>query len=471
MIPRFSIFPVFALAVLNATLYAAPPNIVLITADDLGMEVGCYGYAAIKTPHLDKLATEGMRFTRAYVTQASCSPSRSSMFTGLYPHQNGQYGLAPFEKYGYRMHEGIATMPRLLKDAGYRTAILGKIHVEPETPELFPSEAKAVSASATTRVQKVADDAAAFIAGGKGPFFLMVNYFDPHRLESGGEEFKDQVEGLPTDPVTPEQARPFDFEADFDFPDLRKQIAGYLNSVKRLDEGIGLLLEKLEKTGVTGDTLVIFLSDHGAPFTLAKCSVLEAGVRVPMIVRWPGQVTPGTTTDFLTSAIDLLPTVLAAADVSGPAGLSGLNLLPLLKNGEPGELKRDLLFTEFTAHAAPHYYPKRAVRDDRYKLIWNLQYQRRNPLTALGDKATQRALQEPESGTVHQIFERWLQPPEFELYDLDRDPHEFVNLAGTPALAETERNLKDALVKWRAETNDTIGSDTPNPSEKVGGKS
>ncbi len=463
-------FPPLLLAGLSLALAALSnaaerPNVVLITADDLGMHLGSYGYDVVPTPNLDRLAAQGMRFTRAYVTQSSCSPSRSSIFTGLYPHQNGQVGLAPFEKYGYRMHEGIPTMPRLLKDAGYRSTILGKIHVEPQTEALFPSEKKIGPATATTRVQQVTEDAEAFIKGGKGPFFLMVNYFDPHRFESGGEQFQDQIEGHPAQPITPEQARPFDFEGGFDFPALRQQISGYLNSVKRLDEGVGLLMEKLEKLGVAGNTLVIFLSDNGAPFTLGKCSVFEAGVRVPMLVRWPGHVPEGTTTDFLTSAIDLLPTVLAATGVEGPENLPGLNLLPLLESGKPGDLNRELLFTEFTSHAAPHYYPRRAVRNDRFKLIWNLQYQRRNPLVALEDKATKPALQEPAESTVHQIFSRWVNPPEYELYDLDKDPHEFHNLAGEPEHAAIEKELKDALMKWRAETGDPIGPETPNPSE------
>ena len=441
------------------------PNIVLVTADDLGMHLGCYGYEGVATPNLDAFAEAGMVFDRAYVTQASCSPSRSSMLTGLYPHENGQVGLAPFSKYGYRMKAGVATLPRTLKDAGYRTAILGKIHLEPQTAALFPTETPTLAATATQDVERVANDAEAFIADGSGPFFLMVNYFDPHRLESAESSFVDELKGYPRAVMGPDEVEPFDFQAGLDFPDLRKQIAGYLNSTRRLDEGFGLLMERLEKLGVRDETLIVFISDHGAPFTLAKCSVSEAGVRVPLMVTWPGRIPAGQRTEFLTSSIDLMPTLLAAAGVAAPEGLPGLDLLPLLETGKVGELEREYLFTEFTAHAAGHYYPKRAVRDDRYKLIWNLQFERRNPLVALNDRATKVALKEPADSEVYRVFDRWLNPPEFEFYDLAEDPHEFVNLAGTPEVAAEEARLLAALDEWRTETDDEFDAETPNPGK------
>ncbi len=462
------IFRVFAAVWLGGIFplrSADRPNIVLVTADDLGMELGCYGYAGVPTPNLDRFAAEGMLFERAYVTQASCSPSRSSMLTGLYPHESGQVGLAPFVKYGYRMKDGVATLPRLLKDAGYRTAILGKIHIEPQTDALFPTEMPTPAATATQDVERVAGDAERFIAGGEAPFFLMVNYFDPHRLESAEASFVDELKGHPRVVLGAEEVMPFEFQAGLDFPDLRKQIAGYLNSTRRLDEGFGLLMERLEKLGVRENTLVVFISDHGAPFTLAKCSVSEAGVRVPMMVAWTERIPAGQKSDVLTSSVDLMPTLLAAAGVAVPYGLSGVNLLPLLESGEVGKAKREYLFTEFTAHAAGHYYPKRAVRDDRYKLIWNLQFARRNPLVALQDKATQQALKESKDSVIFQIFDRWLNPPEWEFYDLEQDPHEFVNLAGQPEVAAQESRLRAALGSWREETGDEFTAETPNPGK------
>ena len=180
-----------------------------VTADDLGLMLSCYGEKRIATPNLDKFAASGVRFTTAYVVQASCSPSRSGMFTGLYPHSNGQYGLA---NGGFTLHESLrdATIPNVLKKAGYRTGIIGKLHVEPESSFAWDHADK--SSEATRKVRDVARKAGDFLAAGpRDPFFLMVNFSDPHafRVPDRPTEwyFPPQVDGLPSVPSLPPPTR------------------------------------------------------------------------------------------------------------------------------------------------------------------------------------------------------------------------------------------------------------------------
>lgn len=213
------------------------PNVLLITADDLGLHLGCYGDSIARTPHLDQLAQEGMQFTNAYVTQASCSPSRSSIFTGLYPHQNGQIGLA---HRGFTMLKGIPNLVQTLKEDGYRTGIIGKLHVQPESA--FPFDYQQLKSHPTRDVQQVTERLKEFIQAGENPFFVSLNYSDPH------VKFFSQIEGIPEKPFRSEQVSSFPFQLVDTEPQLER-IAGYYNGVARLDAGIGMVRRMLADIG------------------------------------------------------------------------------------------------------------------------------------------------------------------------------------------------------------------------------
>lgn len=436
-----------------------PLNVLFITTDDLGLQLSCYGDKVIKTPHLDALAASGARFEVAYVAQASCSPSRSAMFTGLYPHANGQYGLTNAGK-GFALHEEYReqTLPALLKKQGYRTGIIGKLHVAPE--KCFPFDYKGVPGARTRFVKEVAQSASKFFRQkGKEPFFLMVNYSDPHasRLDkkSGDWFFERQVEGLPDNPLEPGEAPPWPFQG-IEEPETLENIANYYNCVMRVDIGVGMLLDELKKSGRHNDTLVIFIGDHGPPFARGKTTCYEAGLRVPFLVRWPGVSKKGTVSSALVSTVDILPTVLDAVGAPLPEGLHGESLRPVLaKNDAPW---RDYLVGEFQFHGGEPFYPRRAIRDGRFKLIHNLRAGEARPSTGVdGDKAYAASLTEPYNGTdVRAAFETFANPPEFELYDLEADPIEFHNLAGLPELREEEARLKSELAAWQRETDDPL---------------
>ncbi len=442
-------------------LAATRPNVLFITADDLGLQLSCYGDTVIATPHLDALAARGTQFEIAYVAQASCSPSRAAMFTGLYPHANGQYGLmgrthAPS---GFALHEHLRdkTIPAYLKQSGYRTGIIGKLHVAPE--DSFPFDFRKRPRIATREVRVVANTAAEFWQEtGDEPFFLMVNYSDPHASRSadavGGWTFHDQVDGLPVDPISADAAPPFAFQG-IDTPEQLQRVSGYYNTVKRLDVGIGLLIDELRKAGHADDTLIVFCGDHGPPFARGKTTVYESGTRVPMIVYWPG-VSKRMVSKAMVSTVDILPTILDAVGLPVPEELHGRSLRPVIS--DPSADWREYLVAEFHFHGTRPFYPRRAIRNGRYHLIHNLLAGRNKPSTGIdGDQAYRLSLTSQFDDTrIRQAFKTFADPPEFELYDLDNDSAELNNLAGQSELADVEARLKKALASWRRETNDPL---------------
>ena len=424
------------------------PNILLIVSEDNGPELGCYGEPSVKTPALDALAMRGVLFERAYVPQAGCSQSRAALLTGLYPHQNGQIGLATWKFRLYR--EDTPNLIRSLRSAGYRTGIIGKLHVSPASA--FPFDFKAMESSNfnRTKLGKYAREAERFMNASERPFFLSVNYPDAHR------PFITQVGGVPEKPLTGSEVKPLAYFG-LDTPELRQETADYYNCMSRLDSQIEELLAVLRRSGKLANTLVVYIGDHGADMLRGKRTSYEGGVRIPFILSWPGRWAAGRRHSELVSTIDLMPTFLHVAGIQQQKNLPGRSLVPLL-NGESGSW-REHLFTEFHLHSAHNYYPQRTVRGDRFKLICNLMPGMVNPGYEFTHKRFFKGLdriimaaREP----VRSAYLRMRSPPEYELYDLERDPHEFNNLAGDPAYAGTLRKLTGQLMKWRRATGDPL---------------
>lgn len=438
---------------------AAPPNVLLITSEDNGPDLGCYGDPYAQTPHLDRLAAEGVRFERALVVTASCSESRGGILTGLYPHQNGQIGLATHH---YRMYrDQTPNIASLLKARGYRTGLIGKLHVNPESafPFDFRPRVTEFNTFAHRDVRKVANAAREFIIAGDAPFFLMVNYSDAHL------PFLRQQAGLPESPLTADDVRPLPW-IGLDTPALRKTQADYYNCLARLDTGIGWLLETLAAAGVADNTLVIYLGDHGAQFPRGKLASYESSLRVPLIVRWPRHPRRGAVRRELVSTVDLLPTILAATRTTrnaeaeaSTALLPGRSLLPLLE-GRQVEW-REYLFSEYHGHYPPIYFPQRTVRDDRYKLIVNLLQDRPNPVADICTSSAQVSYVSRDdvaagSDQTRRAYATWSDAPPVELYDLKQDPYEWNNLAEAPQLVDVKQRLLDQLHAWQQATRDPL---------------
>ncbi len=428
--------------------FGVRPNILLIVSEDNGPEIGAYGTPYVSTPHLDALADSGVRFQNAYVPQAGCSQSRAAFLTGLYPHQNGQIGLATWKFGLYR--SDTPNIVRSLKQVGYRTGIIGKLHVNP--PEAFPFDfAKIPSANfQRERMERYASFAAEFIGQAEQPFFLSVNYPDAHR------PFLPQVDGIPERPLQAADVEPLEY-MQLDSQVLRKDTADYYNSMSRLDRLVGDLLQALADSGKSQDTLVVYLGDHGADLLRGKRTSYEGGVRIPLIIRWPGLQQAGQVREELVSTLDLMPTFLEAAAAGDVEGLAGHSLNPLVAGKSPPW--REYLFTEYHLHSNHNYFPQRTVRDERYKLIRNLMPNTVNPGHAftigrfVGDDELLQALEgAPER--VRTAYQAMASPPEYELYDLAADPYEFSNIASDPAHQDAFERLKARLQQWRVQTND-----------------
>ncbi len=446
-----TLFPVFG-----------KPNILLIIADDLGPQLGCYGDATAKTPYIDQLAATGVRFTRAHVTAASCSPSRGSMMTGLYPHQHGMVSLA--QKGWSRMHDDVPKLPNELKKQGYRTAIIGKTHFEPfEQFEFDYVEHNTKKVIAERDVRWMNSKAEVWLdkAQRNDPFFLVMSYVDPHRGGGDGryergknEKFPRIRHGLPENPPTPDETVPVPF-LGVDSPKVRLENSDFYSCVQRLDTGVGELLEMMDSKRLLDNTLIVFIGDHGPALTRGKISAYATATHIPMLVKWPGHTDAGLVRDELVSTIDLFPTFITAAGGKISDGRqTGHPLQSLLEKGEVEW--RTSLGTEFISHVPWHYYPRYTILAGKYHLIHNLASTRENPLEGHNYCYAWWEVQKPSyDGTkIRTVYDHVERPPEFELFDLEKDPFEYENLADNPEHKERVQELSRKVDAWRRKTRD-----------------
>ncbi len=433
----------------------APPNILLIVSEDHGPHLSCYGDTIIHTPNLDNIANEGMLFKNAYVTQSVCSPSRSSILTGLYPHQNGHLGLAT---HGYHFVGEVDNVYAMLQEAGYRTGMIGKLHLSPEHD--FPIDFHPITGSNFDKLDlnQYWSYAETFMNASESPFFLMVNFPDAHW------PLQDKVQGHPKNTVTPEDVVSFPY-IGYDNERIRGVTANYYNCILRLDECVGNLMSALENSGVKDNTLVIYLSDHGDQMGRGKFDVYEAGTKVPFLVKWPERVPQKVETEALVSAVDIVPTILDAVGAKTPDNVAGKSLLPLFEN--PEMHFRDYLFVEKNCDTKSTYFPRRAVRGKKYKLIYSLLNDRKNPAAEV--YLDHPAHSKPEyvgcptlyelkglPRPIQNMYLAWLRPPKVQLYDLESDPWEFNDLAADPEYAHVKEKLLNELFAWQEKTDDPL---------------
>lgn len=425
-------------------------NILLMIADDLGRMTGCYGEPKIRTPRIDQLAAAGTRFDMAFTSTASCSASRSVIFTGLHTHETGQYGLH-HDHHHFMTFADVATAPALLNDSGWHTGIIGKVHVGPKT--VYPWTTR--EESATRDVAWVAERARAYFADRRAdakPFFLTIGFIDPHRDETRGG-FGNETFGAEDPEVSPDAVSVPPFLTDL--PEVRQELADYYRSVHRLDRGVGLVLDALADEDLADSTLVVFLSDNGAPFLNSKTTLYDAGVHLPLIMRRPGQRV-GIANPNLVSFTDLLPTFLDLAGRAPDRGRrKGRSLLPILEQATllPGW---DRVFGSHTFHEVTNYWPTRFLRTPRYKYHRNIAWQLDFPFSgdlygSLSWDGIRR--QRPALIGKRPLVDYVRRPPE-ELYDLDQDPLEVTNLADDPGHAERLVSFRTALEAWQRETDD-----------------
>ena len=427
------------------------PNLVLVVADDHGLQLGCYGDKVAKTPCLDALAAEGTRFTHAFATTASCSASRSVILTGLHNHANGQFGHQ-HSYHDFSTHRWVKSLPVLLADAGYRTASVGKFHVQPEEIYHFGTYLKC-GRGGTRNPYAMAENCRAFLAAKDDrPFFLYFCTSDPHRAGKGfannrnfpgAREVKFDPKSIVVPPWLP------------DLPETRAELAEYYQSISRLDHGVGHLFEVLKGAGKWDDTVVAYISDHGPPWPGAKTTCYEPGLHSPLIVRTPWQTRLGIACDAMVTWADLTPTLCDMAGAKRPKhGFHGRSFRAVL--GQEKASGWDEAYASHTFHEITMYYPMRVVRTRRWKLILNLAHPLPYPFASdLWAAATwQAALKSKDRKYGLRPIDAYIHRPRYELYDLQTDPWEASNLAAAPKHAAVLEELKAKLKAFQQRTKD-----------------
>jgi N-sulfoglucosamine sulfohydrolase len=428
----------------------APRNVVLLIADDLGFQLGCYGNKTIRTPNIDALAKNGVRFTQAFAAVSSCSPSRTTLYTGLHTHTSGQYGLAHAE-HNFHSFANVRSLPGLLKSNGYRTGIIGKIHVQPRS--VYPFDVEMTQGIAGNRsVAAMSEQAGQFLRdSGDKPFALVVGFSDPHRAAKGFAN-DTKYPGVKEVPYEPGAVTvPFFLS---DRPEVRRELAEYYQSISRLDQGVGFLLDTLKETKHAEDTLVIFLSDNGPPFPGAKTTLYDSGVHLPLIISSPALKRRGIANNAMVSWVDILPTILDWTETKTRPSLPGRSLLPILEEENPKGW--DVVYGSHQCHEVTMYYPMRMIRTRTHKYIRNLAYKLDYPFASdLYNSLTwQGILERGDKKMGERSVEYFVHRPLEELYDLTKDPHELKNVAEDPAFAEVLRDLRERLKAWQVKTRD-----------------
>lgn len=440
-------------------------NVLLLISDDHGIDqLGCYGNPKIKTSNLDQMASQGVRFTNAFSVAASCSASRGSILTGLYTHQNGQFGHQ-HNWHHFSFHAWVQSLPALLKRNGYQTGVIGKLHVAPKEQLPFDFVVPGRDIMGNRDVKTMTDKAGGFFNQDKSnPFFLLIGYSDPHRSAQGMSRMRgvEDFSGFGNDRdypgIQPTKYDPQDvIVPDFlpDTPEVREELADQYQAIGRLDTGIGMVIENLRQSGRYENTLIIYISDNGIPFPGAKTTIYESGVHLPMIICSPEIEKGGSVTHAMVSFVDLVPSILEWTGTQGPDyELPGKSFLSAFNQQDPSGW--DEVYHSHTFHEITMYYPMRAVRTRRYKYILNLFPELEYPFATdlFICKTWQGILKRKSKMMGKRNVHDFLQRPAEELYDLEKDPHEVKNFAGDPNYSTVLDELRTKLKTMREQTND-----------------
>jgi N-sulfoglucosamine sulfohydrolase len=462
------------------------PNFLLITADD--MNYNSPGLAGCRipdiTPNIDRLAAEGLYFTRAHVAAAICQPCRQALMTGRYPHSNSAGGFDP-------IRPEVPTLQEQLHRAGYFQGIMAKVpHLAPQARFCWDVVVDASQLGVGRDPKKYYQHAQAFFAAAKAsgkPFFLMANSQDPHRPFAGSDDEKTRparkaaakgkagkraprpargAQGTTDDeggssgyPAASKYYTPEEIEVPGflpDLPNVRKELAQYFTSVHRCDETVGQVLRALDEASLRDTTLVMFLSDNGMSFPYAKTNCYLASTRTPWIVRWPGKVKPGTRdSQHFICGVDFMPTILEAAGLAPVPGVQGKSFLALLAGRR--QAGRDMVFTEINTISSGASYPMRCAQNGRFGYIFNAwsdgQRVFRNETQAgLTFKAMQAAAAGDPQVAARVRFFQYRVPEEF--YDFQKDPDALHNLIDDPQYKDEIARMRRSMLQHLIETQD-----------------
>jgi arylsulfatase A-like enzyme len=439
---------------LQAAGAQATPNIVFVLSDDHSYPyLGCYGEPLIKTPHLDRFASEGIKFHRMFTAAPQCVPSRAAIMTGRSP------VACRITRFSSPLPRDEVTFPELLrKEAGYFVGVLGRSYhldgsgrdpdasarvFDEKKLKTFPERFDYVNISSQDlvpdRIKTFFDQRPK-----EKPYFLWVNFSDPHHPWSSG-----------TNPPDPAKLRVPGFLPDL--PGVRSDLSRYMGEIEHADTDFKTVLDIIKERAGLENTLIIFMGDNGMAFPSGKGTLHDPGLNVPLLAWWPGVIKPGGDSRALISGEDIAPTCLEAAGLKVPERISGVSFLPLLRGAAfPNE--RTYIFGERGPHGGATFNEttkassvdySRCVRSGRYKLIYNVTpHMIYTPVDSTGDPSWRDIVKAHEAKTLAPGFETlYFTSPRavYELYDLEKDPSELTNLYGQKEVAEVTRELKEAL--------------------------
>jgi arylsulfatase A-like enzyme len=457
------------------------PNVLLILSDDHSVpHVSCYDDENTKrfgiTPNLQKFAEQGMRFDRAYTSAPQCAPSRISIFACRSP-----VGLG-VTRFAQPPRGDVRFFTDLLRDGGYWVGLDGRHqHLDGRVREAEHIDAALRRAgmqsldkrfdhfvrSAKTKGEQlfqVADRVAAALdkVPDEKPFFLYFGFNQPHR------KFAENYDGI--DPS--ELKLPVDWP---DLPEVRIDYARYLASVRELDEGFGLIMNLLKTRGIEDNTLVIFMGDNGEALLRGKGTLYDRGNHVPLMIRWPGRVKPGSSSSALVCGTDLGPTILSGCGMKPLKEMTGVSFLPQLlgdaqvtrsvSEGQESSDARQYVFAERGWHWGPITRTdgldlSRCVTSTRYRYIYNALPNRSYTPVDMSGKDAWKAIESAHaSNQLSALHDRlYFQNPRpiVELYDLRDDPLELNNLAGKKSVADMEQTLREELESWMIREHDFL---------------
>jgi arylsulfatase A-like enzyme len=411
------------------------PNIIYIIADDISYDdFGCYGNKDVRTPNIDRIAKEGMRFTNAYLTTSSCSPSRTSIISGRYPHNTGSAELhtaLPVEQIPF---------PLLLKNAGYYTVQAGKSHFGTPALRAFDTayEGKEGGTGSEERWVKCLQERPK-----DKPIFAWFAALDAHRIW--------QADKFGT-PHNPENITVPPYLANTDA--TKRDIASYYNEISRFDYYIGEVEKELKRQGILHNTIMIIMADNGRPFPRCKTRLYDSGIKTPFIVKWDKGVAAGSVCNSLLSVVDIAPTLTELAGLKPLKQFQGKSFSKLFKN--PKEEFRQYVYAEHNWHDYEAH--ERMIRSQNFLYILNSRPNLPNhgPADSNNSPSFDDLKKLRDSGKLSAAQQDlFMQPrPNEELYNCNTDPMQLHNIASVPSNRETLKTLRKALEHWRSATKD-----------------
>ena len=456
----------FTLMMAAVTRAGKQPNFIILLGDDISaVSLGSFGAANPGTsPHIDRLAAEGVVFRNMFVSEAICAPVRAELYTGLQPVRNGVY------QNHQPTYEGTKSVVHYLRELGYRVALTGKRHFSPQS--VYPFEfLEGFPQGANDRFVSTEDwaEVEAFVQrDSEQPFCLIICSIHAHSPWDSGDSREWDLDTLKLPPHFP------------DTMESRLHYREYLAEVKLFDGQVGKSLEMMQRLGLDDSTALIVLDENGAGMPGGKWSSYDWGVRSACVMKWPDQYAARVDTDALAMYCDILPTMIEAAGGQVPVDIDGRSLMGLI-TGQTAKHREYAFFVHNNARSGTPY-PVRGVTDGRYKFIWNLAPDSINAQPTINgfdygfeDKMMDRPerfiylswLEKAKRDPAAQaMVDRFRKRPEFQLFDLDADPWELENLAGQSDMAAHQQRLKIALEGWMKQQGDAGAAMDVVPTKK-----